>query len=68
VLHVVAGDHRTEKGARLLSPDHLQELVPDVGERDVYICGPPAMADAIEKSVRSAHVPKRHIHVERFAL
>jgi predicted ferric reductase len=68
VLHVVAGDHRTEEGARLLSPAHLQELVPDVAERDVYICGPPAMADAIEKSVRASRVPKRHIHTERFAL
>jgi predicted ferric reductase len=68
VLHLVAGDHRTEEGARLLTTEHLRELVPDVAERDVYICGPPAMADAIEKSVRAAHVPKRHIHTERFAL
>jgi ferredoxin-NADP reductase len=40
--------------------------VPDIADRDVYVCGPPAMADATVRSVR-AHVPSRHIHVERFA-
>jgi ferredoxin-NADP reductase len=63
---VVAGDHSTPEGARLLSPEHLRELVPDIADRDVYVCGPPAMADATVRSVR-VHVPSRHIHVERFA-
>jgi ferredoxin-NADP reductase len=66
-IFVVAGDHATEEGRRLLSPEHLQELVPDIAERDVYVCGPPAMTSAIERSVRHADVPRRHIHVERFA-
>jgi ferredoxin-NADP reductase len=52
----------------LLTPAHLQELVPDLAEREVYVCGPPAMADAARKSVRKAHVPSRYIHTERFAL
>ena len=34
------GDHRGE-GARLLSPEHLRELVPDAAERDVFLCGRP---------------------------
>ncbi len=67
-LHIVAGDHATPEGSRLLSPDHLQALVPDIAEREVYVCGPPAMADATRKSVRNAHVPSRYIHTERFAL
>jgi ferredoxin-NADP reductase len=67
-LHVVAGDHRSPEGRRLLSPAHLQELVPDIAEREVYVCGPPAMADAVSHSVRKAHVPSRYIHTERFAL
>jgi ferredoxin-NADP reductase len=68
VVHVVAGDHATPEGAHLLSPAYLRELVPDIGEREVYVCGPPAMADATRKSVRRAHVPSRFIHTERFAL
>ena len=67
-LHVVAGDHATPEGRQLLSPDHLQALVPDIAEREVYVCGPPAMADATRRSVRNANVPSRYIHTERFAL
>jgi len=67
-LHIVAGDHLSAEGRNLLSPGHLQELVPDLAEREVYVCGPPAMADAARKSVRKAHVPSRYIHTERFAL
>jgi predicted ferric reductase len=67
VVHYVVGDHRGD-GARLLSPEHLDELVPDAGERDVFLCGPPAMTDAIDRNLRAAGVPRRHIHTERFAL
>jgi predicted ferric reductase len=67
-LHVVAGDHRSDEGRGLLSPAHLKELIPDIAEREVYVCGPPAMADAARKSVRKADVPSRYIHTERFAL
>ena len=67
-LHVVAGDHATAAGRRLLSASHLRRLVPDIAERDVYVCGPPAMTDAIARNVRRAGVPARHIHAERFAL
>jgi predicted ferric reductase len=67
-LHIVAGDHRSDEGSRLLTPAHLKELVPDIADREVYVCGPPAMADAARRSVRRAHVPSRYIHTERFAL
>jgi predicted ferric reductase len=67
IVHYVLGDHRGD-GADLLSPSHLKELVPDIEERDVFLCGPPAMTDALEHNVRGAHVPRRHIHTERFAL
>jgi predicted ferric reductase len=67
-VHIVAGDHATPEGAHLLSPDHLRELVPDLDDRDVFVCGPPAMAQAIARNVRHAGVPRRHVHTERFAL
>lgn len=66
-VEYVVGDHRGE-GARLLSPEHLRELVPDAAERDVFLCGPPAMTDAIGRNLRTAGVPRGHVHVERFAL
>jgi predicted ferric reductase len=66
-VHYVLGDHRGD-GADLLSPAHLKELVPDIEERDVFLCGPPAMTEVLEHNVRGARVPRRHIHTERFAL
>ena len=66
--HYVVGDHAAPGGERLLSPEHLHELVPDLAERDVYVCGPPGMTDFAVRNVRRAGVPRRHIHVERFAL
>jgi predicted ferric reductase len=66
-VHYVLGDHRGD-GAGLLSPAHLKELVPDIEDRDVFLCGPPAMTEALERNVRGARVPRRHIHTERFAL
>ena len=51
-------------GGEGLSPERLLELVPDLAERDVFVCGPPAMTEA----VRAAGVPRRQVFVERFAL
>jgi ferredoxin-NADP reductase len=45
----------------------LTALVPDIAERDVYLCGPPAMAVAAISALRRAGVPRRRIHHESFA-
>jgi predicted ferric reductase len=66
-LHLLPGDHRGA-GKDLLSADHLRLLVPDVAERDVFVCGPAGMADALVRNVRAAGVPRRNVHTERFAL
>jgi ferredoxin-NADP reductase len=66
-LIFVVEDHATAAGALRLTPAHLRELVPDIRERDVYVCGPPALTDALERNVRGAGVPRRSIHTERFA-
>jgi len=67
-VHYVIGDHTAPDGHLLLSPEHLGELVPDLAEREVYLCGPPAMTSVTEKRLRAAGVPRRRLHVERFAL
>jgi predicted ferric reductase len=67
-LTVVAGDHRDPAYRDLLSPEHLRTLVGDIAERDVYVCGPPEMADRVVANLRALGVPRRHIHLERFAL
>jgi len=65
VVHYVRGDHRGD--ASLLSPQHLQQLIPDIAERDVYLCGPPAMTEATRASLDRSGVSRRHIYTERFA-
>jgi predicted ferric reductase len=67
-VHYVIGDHRAATAGELLSPEHLRALVPDIATRDVYVCGPPAMAEATRASLLAAAVPRRQIVTERFAL
>jgi predicted ferric reductase len=67
-LHYLVGDHAAEDGAHLLTPQHLRALVPDIAERDVYVCGPPAMTDVAVQNAREAGASRRRIRAERFAL
>jgi ferredoxin-NADP reductase len=64
----VVGDHKSPEGAHLLSGEHLKQLIPDIGEREVYLCGPPAMMARVRAGLRSEGVSRRSIHSERFAL
>jgi predicted ferric reductase len=67
-VQYVVGHHAAPGGERLMSPEHLRELVPDLAERDIYVCGPPRMADFIVQNVRAAGIAAKRIHLERFAL
>jgi predicted ferric reductase len=49
-----------------LSAQQLRRLVPDVGERDVFLCGPEPMMEAARTGLRQAGVSRRHIHHESF--
>jgi len=66
-IEYVIGSHLAPGAERLLSPEHLRELIPDIAQREVYVCGPPAMSDMVEVNVHRAGVPTRYIHTERFA-
>ncbi|HMQ01463.1 MAG TPA: ferredoxin reductase family protein [Candidatus Doudnabacteria bacterium] len=46
----------------------LHQLVPDLTERDVFLCGPPPMMDALKKALKNLGLPKKQFHWERFAL
>ncbi len=45
----------------------LRELVPDVADHDVFICGSDGWMDAAEAAASAAGVPARNIHLERFS-
>ena len=45
----------------------LARLVPDIAERDVFLCGPVAMMERVEASLRTLGLPRSQVHAERFA-
>lgn len=49
-----------------LGAEPLRKLVPDITERDVYVCGPSAMLIALERTLLALGVPSAQIHIERF--
>ncbi|KOU61083.1 oxidoreductase [Streptomyces sp. MMG1533] len=63
-LHLVTGPPVPDK----LAPAELARLVPDIADRDVFLCGPPPMMNAVLGSLRELNVPKPQIHFERFSL
>ena len=62
-VHYVLGGRG---GDGLLSPEQLRLLVPDIADRDVYLCGPVSMTEATRASLRGAGVPSRQIVSEAF--
>lgn len=65
-LHLLTG--RRGEGTPPFEPDSLRALVPDITERDVYVCGPPAMTSAVLGALRDLAVPRGQVHAERFGL
>jgi predicted ferric reductase len=64
-VHYLVG--RRDVAGDPLGPASLARLVPDLGERDVYLCGPGPMMQRVEESLRQLGLPAGQIHAERFA-
>ncbi|HET9681819.1 MAG TPA: ferredoxin reductase family protein [Candidatus Limnocylindrales bacterium] len=45
----------------------LRRLVPDIADRDVYVCGPVAMIARVEAALEELGVPRSRVHAERFS-
>ncbi|MGW0912496.1 hypothetical protein ACWD1Z_12195 [Streptomyces sp. NPDC002784] len=66
-MYLLAG--RTgEQGVPPFGPSALRQLVPDITDRDVYVCGPPSMTTAVLAALRDLRVPARQVHADRFAM
>jgi len=62
-LHEVLGP----RAEAPLDVSHLRRLVPDVAERDVYVCGPGGFMTSFISAARQAGVPEDRIHYEDFS-
>ena len=45
-----------------LTAENLRRLVPDMAERDVYLCASTGMSAAVRKALRKARLPDRRLH------
>jgi len=45
----------------------LRQLVPDLAESDVYVCGPASFTNGIVAAVATLGVPAERIHLEAFS-
>ena len=52
--------------AHLSDAQALTQLVPDVAERDVFLCGAPGWMEAVRQAALAAGVPAHQLHLERF--
>ncbi|HEY0119478.1 MAG TPA: ferredoxin reductase family protein [Cellulomonas sp.] len=66
--YVPVAGRRRELGYDPLVPSAIAALVPDIGQRDVFVSGPPPMVDAVVASVRALGVPRAAIHTEELSL
>jgi predicted ferric reductase len=56
-----------ESAAHLTDAAALRQLVPDIAEHDVYLCGAAGWMDAAHAAALAAGVPAGNVHVERFS-
>jgi predicted ferric reductase len=68
VVHVLTEDKdwAGEKGR--VDAAMLERLVPDLAERDAFLCGPPPMMEALRAALLGLGAAKARIHYERFSL
>jgi predicted ferric reductase len=66
-VRYLVGKAGHEVPAGPLSAAWLRRYVPDVAERDVYVCGPDRMMATVTSSLRTLRVPASQVHQESFA-
>lgn len=57
---------RGRPGGDWLEAPNLRTLVPDIAEREIYVCGPIGMADKVKDALGSLEVPPAQVHMEAF--
>ncbi len=54
------------RGAPSTAPEDLLRHVPDLADRDVFVCGPEAWVAEVKRVAIAAGLPPAHLHVESF--
>lgn len=67
VYHILSNDEKWNGERGLIDKEKILRLVPDVKERDIYLCGPQLMMSEILKILGEMGISKSQIHYERFS-
>ena len=71
-VHYLGGSRRSPdswlgaSAGSLTDVEALRHLLPDLAERDVFVCGPQAWTDAVRDCALAAGLPGQQFHVECF--
>jgi ferredoxin-NADP reductase len=57
---------RSSDSVNQMTADNLRRLVPDVRQRDVYLCASPRLAASVRTALRGAGLPAHRLHEEVF--
>jgi predicted ferric reductase len=68
LTHVLSADPQGAGERGVIDRDRLSRLAPDLRDRDVFVCGPPAMMKGVLRALSDLGVRRSSIHHERFAL
>ena len=66
-LYYIISEEESPHGFRRIDKECIECLVSDVGSREVYLCGPPAMSKAMKKHLIKLKVNKHKIYYEKFS-
>ena len=62
----VLGSRSDPRPRHVFTGRGLMQLVPDLRQRDIYLCGPPGLIHPVVRVLRRLGVPKPHIHLDPF--
>jgi predicted ferric reductase len=68
VVHVMSDEPSWQGEKGRIDQERLSRIVPDILEREIFLCGPPVMMKAIRGILSEMGVSSSRIHFERFAL
>jgi len=67
-IEYLVGERHGGRRGDPMRRSELRRLAPDAASRDVFICGPPGMTEAVVDSMDHLGVPPEQVHTEAFRL
>lgn len=68
IHNVLSNDENYAGEHGYVDQEKLGRLVPDIAERDIFLCGPPPMMKGVRQALATLGVPEKQVHFESFAL